>query len=156
MYNNCGKTHYHVLTFPSAALEMLGFSQKSPVEFPISPTASLRGIRPPSSDFVSGYIIRCPYLLTSRLGRFAHLQSHIGINPSWAAAKCEYVVRVVQTRFHLPVDLKASILSGQPLGQSNHECLADAVGVLLVTSLGFLFLSNERLQISNQSNRSTT
>jgi hypothetical protein len=44
-----------------------------------------------------------------------------------------------------PVDLKTSILSGQSLGQSNNECFADAISVLLESGLGFLFVLQERL-----------
>jgi hypothetical protein len=44
-----------------------------------------------------------------------------------------------------PVDLKASIPSRQSLGQSDDKCLADAVCILLKTSVGFFVLADERL-----------
>ena len=132
---------------------MLGFSQKSPVELPISPTASLRGIRPPSSGLSASTSYGTRVSLPRDLGGLPICKPmSVSTHPGQQLRdSCPFAC---STRLDSPVDLEASVLSGQAFGQSNNECLADAIRVLLETSLGFLFLSNERLQISNTPIRS--
>jgi hypothetical protein len=139
---------YQVLTLPSAVLEMLSFSQKSPVEFPISPTANLRGIFAPSSNKMSATE---PYSVGINSPRdLGGLPIMEPISVSTHPGQQLYVS--IASRYGQlisPVDLKASVLGSQCLGQSDYESFADTVRILLETCLGFLLLPYERLGVSD-------
>jgi len=136
---------YQTLALPSPVLEILSFSQKSPDDLPMSPTASRRGIRPPSSLLI---LAGAPYHGSS--GAYPKIwvacpSADPCLYPPILGSSCMLVVVQMLSQRHAPVDLKTGILGGKGLCQRDQECLADAICVFPETSLGFLILCNKRL-----------